>query len=145
MSKGFNKVVLMGNLTRDPETRSTANGQSITNFTIAVGRTWKGSDGARQEQVSYINCVAWARTGEMIAQYVSKGSPILVSGRLDQKNWEDKETGQKRSAIDVVVDDFNFISTRTSNGENSGDIKKADDVIVEDIDDNPIDLSEIPF
>jgi single-strand DNA-binding protein len=151
MAKGFNKVILMGNLTRDPETKTTTGGQSVTNFSLAVNRSWKGADGNQQEQVSYINCVAWGKTGEIIAQYMTKGSPLLVSGRLDQRSWDDKESGQKRSTIDVVVEDFNFVG-----GGRGGDDKvaerpvatkgkKTEDVVIEDIDDKPIDLSEIPF
>jgi len=156
MAKGFNKVILMGNLTRDPETRTTASGQSVTNFSLAVNRSWKSADGTQQEQVSYINCVAWAKTGEVIAQYLSKGSPVLVSGRLEQRSWDDKESGQKRSAVDVIVEDFNFVGGggRSGGGDDSSDsddggrkakTKKSDDVVIEDIDDKPIDLSEIPF
>lgn len=148
MAKGFNKVILMGNLTRDPETRSTSGGQSVTNFTLAISRSWKGADGTKQEQVSYINCSAWAKTGEVIAQYLSKGSPVLVSGRLEQRSWDDKESGQKRSTVDVVVDDFNFVGGRTG-GEDSStsndSSRKTNDVVIEDVDDKPIDLSEIPF
>ena len=151
MSKGFSKVILMGNLTRDPETRTTSGGQSVTDFSLAVNRSWKSADGSKQEQVSFINCVAWAKTGEIIAQYVSKGNPILVSGRLEQRSWDDKESGQKRSTVEVVVEDFNFIGSRNSDGDDSpartsdAKPKKSDDVIIEDIDDKPIDLSEIPF
>lgn len=155
MAKGFNKVILMGNLTRDPETRTTPNGQSVTNFSLAVNRTWKGQDGNTQESVSYIDCVAWARTGEVIAQYMQKGRPILVSGRLDQRSWE--QDGQKRSKVEVIVEDFNFVGGGQGDGSYSGgssassaakpDSKstKKDDVVIEDIDDKPIDLSEIPF
>jgi single-strand DNA-binding protein len=155
MAKGFNKVILLGNLTRDPETRTTASGQSVTNFSLAVNRSWKSADGTQQEQVSYINCVAWAKTGEVIAQYLSKGSPVLVSGRLEQRSWDDKESGQKRSAVDVIVEDFNFVGGGRSGGgdeisdSDSGSrttkTKKSKDVVIEDIDDKPIDLSEIPF
>ncbi|HMS30962.1 MAG TPA: single-stranded DNA-binding protein [Candidatus Saccharibacteria bacterium] len=152
MAKGFNKVILMGNLTRDPETRQTPNGQSVTNFALAVNRTWKGQDGQTQEQVSFIDCVAWGKTGEVIAQYMQKGRPILVSGRLDQRSWE--QDGQKRSKVEVIVEDFNFVGG--GDGGNSGSYSgggsssstssaKTDDVVVEDIDDKPIDLSEIPF
>lgn len=152
MAKGFNKVTLMGNLTRDPETRQTPNGQSVTNFALAVNRTWKGQDGQTQEQVSFIDCVAWGKTGEVIAQYMQKGRPILVSGRLDQRSWE--QDGQKRSKVEVIVEDFNFVGG--GDGGNSGSYSgggsssstssaKTDDVVVEDIDDKPIDLSEIPF
>ena len=141
----------MGNLTRDVEMRTTASGQSVANFSLAVSRSWKGQDGQQQEQTSFINCVAWGKVGEIIEQYTSKGSPLLVSGRLDQRSYEDKE-GNKRQAVEVVVEDFNFIGGR---GDDSGSgqsaprqsqSKKSEDVVIEDIDDNkPIDLSEIPF
>lgn len=154
MAKGFNKVILMGNLTRDPETRQTPNGQSVTNFALAVNRTWKGQDGSTQEQVSFIDCVAWGKTGEVIAQYIQKGRPRLVSGRLDQRSWE--QDGQKRSKVEVVVEDFNFVgggdggggsfsSSSASRSSSSSSSAKNDDVVVEEIDDKPIDLSEIPF
>lgn len=157
MAKGFNKVILMGNLTRDPETRQTPNGQSVTNFALAVNRTWKGQDGSTQEQVSFIDCVAWGRTGEVIAQYMQKGRPILVSGRLDQRSWE--QDGNKRSKVEVIVEDFNFVgggggdnagfsggsSSDSGNSSSASSKKKDDDVVIEDIDDKPIDLSEIPF
>jgi single-strand DNA-binding protein len=154
VAKGFNKVILMGNLVRDPETRTTPNGQSVTNFSLAVNRTWKGQDGSQQEAVSYIDCVAWGRTGEVIAQYMQKGRPILVSGRLDQRSWE--QDGNKRSKVEVVVEDFNFVGGGQGDGGsyNAGSSSSAssskksdapDDVVIEDIDDKPIDLSEIPF
>lgn len=158
MAKGFNKVILMGNLTRDPETRQTPSGQSVTNFSLAVNRTWKSQDGQTQEAVSYIDCVAWGRTGEVIAQYMQKGRPILVSGRLDQRSWE--QDGNKRSKVEVIVEDFNFVgggdgggnysggssaSTSSSAPTNKKDNSSSDDVVIEDIDDKPIDLSEIPF
>lgn len=152
MAKGFNKVVLMGNLTRDPETRTTSNGQNVTSFSLAINRTWRSADGSQQEKVSYINCVAWGKPGEIITQYTSKGSPLLVSGRLEQRSWDDKESGQKRSVVEVIVEDFNFISNgRSSSSGNTEPTKKPtssnsnDDVVIEDIDDKPIDLSEIPF
>lgn len=153
MAKGFNKVILMGNLTRDPETRQTPSGQSVTNFSLAISRTWKGQDGSTQEAVSFIDCVAWGRTGEVIAQYIQKGRPILVSGRLDQRSWE--QDGNKRSKVEVIVEDFNFVgggagdsagsSAGASSSSSASSSKKNDDVVIEDIDDKPIDLSEIPF
>lgn len=152
MAKGFNKVILMGNLTRDPETRQTPSGQSVTNFSLAISRTWKGQDGSNQEAVSFIDCVAWGRTGEVIAQYIQKGRPILVSGRLDQRSWE--QDGNKRSKVEVIVEDFNFVGGGAGDGagassgassSSASSSKKDDDVVIEDIDDKPIDLSEIPF
>lgn len=153
MAKGFNKVILMGNLTRDPETKTTPSGQTVTNFSLAVNRTWRGQDGQQQEAVSYIDCVAWGKAGEIIAQYLSKGRAVLVSGRLDQRSWEDKETGGKRSKIEVVVEDFNFVGggeggsgepIRTNKPSQSNSDNTASNN-ADDIDDTPIDLSEIPF
>jgi single-strand DNA-binding protein len=76
MAKGFNKVILMGNLTRDPEMRTTGAGQNVTSFSLAINRTWKATDGTQQEKVSYINCVAWGKPGEIISQYVSQKKPF---------------------------------------------------------------------
>ena len=114
--RGFSKVILAGNLVRDPEMRATTTGSQACNFTIAVNRVYKGSDGSTQEQVSYIDCVAWGKPGETIAQYTRKGSGIIVSGRLDQRSWEDKNTGQRRSRIEVIVEDFSFIGGSSSAG-----------------------------
>lgn len=153
MAKGFNKVILMGNLTRDVEMRTTSGGQNVASFSLAVTRSWRGQDGQQQEQTSFINCVAWGKAGEIIAQYTSKGSSLLVSGRLDQRSYEDKD-GNKRQAVEVVVEDFNFTGGRGGeSGGNSGSYSspapasasKSDDVVIDDIDDKPIDLSEIPF
>lgn len=151
MAKGFNKVILMGNLTRDPETRTTPNGQTVTNFSLAVNRTWKGADGQQNEDVSYIDCVAWGKPGEIIAQYLGKGRAVLVSGRLDQRSWDDKDSGQKRSKIEVVVEDFNFVGDGAGGGEGSAPRSSAPSSNnaatnnAPEIDDKPIDLSEIPF
>lgn len=156
MAKGFNKVVLMGNLTRDPETRTTPNGASVTSFGLAVNRTWRSADGNQQESVSYIDCVAWGRAGEIIAQYVTKGRPLLISGRLEQRSWE--QDGQKRSKVEVIVEDFNFVDSRGGDGGEGGapaangaakakpaGKKPADDVVIEDVGDEPINLDDIPF
>ena len=153
MAKGFNKVILMGNLTRDPEVRSLPSGQSVTSFGLAVNRTWRGQDGNQQESVSYIDCVAWGKTGEIIAQYVQKGRPLLVSGRLEQRSWE--KDGQKHSKIEVVVEDFNFVGGGAGEGRGSApapsssssstSAPKKKDNVVEDIGDEPINLDDIPF
>ena len=159
MAKGFNKVTLMGNLTRDPELRTTPNGQSVASFSLAVNRTWRNANGEQQEAVDYIDCNAWGKAGEIITQYMQKGRPRLVSGRLQQRSWE--QDGQKRSKVEVVVEDFNFVggadspsggssSSRSSSSSSDSDStpsssKKKDDVVIEDIDDEPVDLSDIPF
>lgn len=90
----FNKVILLGNLTADPETRTTPSGQSVTSFSLAVNRTWNDANGQRQEETSFINCTAWGQRGETIAKYVQKGRQLLVSGRLQQRSWDDKDTGK---------------------------------------------------
>ncbi|HEY8999453.1 MAG TPA: single-stranded DNA-binding protein [Candidatus Saccharimonadales bacterium] len=159
MAKGFNKVILMGNLTRDPETRTTPNGQSVTSFGLAVNRTWRGADGSNQESVSYIDCVAWGKTGEVMAQYLQKGRPVLVSGRLEQRSWE--KDGQKHSKVEVIIEDFNFVgggqggqgggsfgggsSNAGSSSSTPSSSSKKDDVVVDDIGDEPINLDDIPF
>lgn len=158
MVKGFNKVILMGNLTRDPETRTTPSGQTVTNFSLAINRTWKDQSGNQQEAVSFIDCVAWGKPGEIISQYLSRGRSILVSGRLDQRSWDDKESGAKRSRVEVVVEDFNFVGgqgeggnsggspyNKSSSNSSSKSSSQEPDVAPDDIDDSPIDLSEIPF
>lgn len=148
----------MGNLTRDPETRNTPSGQSVTNFGLAVNRTWRDQSGNTQENVSFIDCVAWGKTGEIIAQYVQKGRPILVSGRLDQRSWD--QDGQKRSKVEVVVEDFNFVGgaggdgggqsggyspSQSSQGSSPAPAKKQDNQASDDIGDEPINLDDIPF
>jgi single-strand DNA-binding protein len=151
--RGFSKAIITGNLTRDPELRTTPNGASVCGFSVAVNRVYKDSNGEQREDVSYIDCSAWGRLGEMINQYAKKGSGVLVSGRLDQRSWEDKNGGGKRSRVEIVVEDFNFISAPRSDGGSSnfntssdsstGTTAPAD--IPDDIPEEEIDLNEIPF
>ena len=154
MARGFSKAIIMGNMTRDPEMRSTPSGAQVCGFTVAVNRNYRDSSGQQQESVSFIDCSAWGKAGEIIAQYARKGSGIMVSGRLDQRSWEDKE-GQKRSRVEIVVEDFNFLSGGNGGGARGGTdggggaaaVAPAEpaDVAPSDISDDPIDLSEIPF
>ncbi len=149
MARGFSKAIIVGNITRDPELRSTPSGAQVCGFSVAVNRTYKDNSGANQESVSFIDCSAWGRAGEIIAQYAKKGSGILVSGRLEQRSWEDKE-GQKRSRVEIVVEDFNFVGGNGDGGASGGSrggssSAAAADVAPDDISGDPIDLSEIPF
>jgi len=107
----FNKVILAGNLTRDPELRYTPKGTAVCRFTLAVSRTWTGEDGQKKEEVSFIDIDAWGRQGEVVAQYMKKGRPFLVEGRLKQDTWEDKNTKQKQSKLKVVLESFSFIDS----------------------------------
>lgn len=157
MAKSINQVILMGNLTRDPEMRTTPNGQSVTSFGLAVNRSWQGSDGTQQEAVDFFDITAWAKLGELVNQYLSKGRRCLIQGRLSYRQWE--QDGQKRSKVEVIASDVTFLdgpgggdgqagsagSSADSGGTSSASPKKDKDVVIEDIDDKPIDLSEIPF
>ncbi len=116
----FNKVILAGNLTRDPEMRYTPKGTAVVRITLAVNRTYTGEDGQKKEEVSFIDVDAWGRQAEVISQYMRKGRPLLVEGRLKQDTWEDKNTHQKQSKIKVVLEGFSFIDSRgtdSSSGE----------------------------
>jgi single-strand DNA-binding protein len=149
----------MGNLTRDPELRQTPNGQQVCSFSLALNRSYKGSDGNWQEATDFIDVVAWGPLGERVAQYLSKGRPCLVNGRLQSRSWE--QEGQKRSKVEVVAQDVTFLggpggeggsgggasnsaSTGSSSSKSSSS-KKKDDVVIEDIGDEPINLDDIPF
>ena len=147
MARGFSKAIIVGNMTRDPELRTTPSGAQVCSFTVAVNRNYKDGSGDNKEQVSFLDCSAWGRSGEIIAQYAKKGSGILVSGRIEQRSWEDKE-GQKRSRVEIVVEDFNFIGGGNGDGgSNRVNLanNESQDVAPDDISDEPIDLSEIPF
>lgn len=147
MARSINQVILLGRLTRDPETRTTPSGKSVTSFSIAVDRQ------AQDDQADFFDVTAWEKLGELVSQYLSKGRRVLVQGRLRQDSWDDKETGKKRSRVDVVATDVTFLDGPAGEGAGNSassaapadNKKKAEDVVIEDIDDKPIDLSEIPF
>lgn len=144
--RGFSKAIITGNITRDPELRTTTGGSSVCSFTVAVNRNYRGTDGEQKEEVSFIDCSAWGKLAETIAQYGKKGNGVLVSGRLNQRAWEDKN-GNKRSSVEIVVEDFNFVGGRDSgntSGSSSAPASASQEDIPEDIPEE-IDLSEVPF
>ncbi|MFM2330628.1 MAG: hypothetical protein RLZZ26_135 [Candidatus Parcubacteria bacterium] len=104
----LNKVFLYGNLTRDPELKALPSGGQVVNFGIATNRSFKGKDGARQEATEFHNIVAFGRTAEVVAQYMKKGRPIFVEGRIQTRSWDDKESGKKNYRTEIVVDNFQF-------------------------------------
>lgn len=151
--RGFSKAIIAGNLTRDPELRTTPSGASVCSFSVAVNRVYRDTSGEQKEDVSFIDCSAWGKLGEMISQYAKRGTGVLVSGRLDQRSWEDKNTGQKRSRVEIVVEDFNFTGNANRDGgssyqggssSTSSSTSSADDM-PDDIPEGEIDLSEVPF
>lgn len=105
----FNKVILAGNLTRDPELRYTPKGTAIAKFGLAVNRVWKNEAGESKEETTFVDVDAFGRQAETLAQYMKKGSPLLVEGRLRLDQWDDKQTGQKRSKLGVVLEGFQFL------------------------------------
>jgi single-strand DNA-binding protein len=108
----FNKVILAGNLTRDPELRYTPKGTAIARIGMAINRTWKTETGETKEEVTFVDVDAFGRQAEVIAQYMRKGRPFLVEGRLKLDQWEDKNTHQKQSKLHVVLESFSFIDSR---------------------------------
>jgi single-strand DNA-binding protein len=105
----LNSVTLAGHLTRDPEVRVVNADRSVASFGIAINRRWKGQDGEFKEETTFVDCEAWGRTAEIIGQYLFKGSPAYLEGRLKLDSWEDKKDGQKRSKLKVVVDNIQFL------------------------------------
>jgi single-strand DNA-binding protein len=157
MARSFNQVILMGNLTRDPELRTTPSGQQVCSFSLALNRSYKSADGNWTEATDFIDIVAWGPLGERVAQYLTKGRPALVNGRLQSRSWE--QEGQKRSKVEVVAQDVTFLPGGGGNTPVSADepapaaaasstkksSKKDEDVVIEDIGDEPINLDDIPF
>lgn len=143
MARSVNQVILLGRLTRDPEQRTTTTGKIVVNFSLAVDRAGQ-DDGA-----DFFEVTAWEKLGELIMQYLSKGRRVLVQGRLRQDSWDDKETGKKRSRVDVTATDVTFLDGPSDNNSSASSSDKApkknEEVVIEDVEDKPIDLSEIPF
>jgi len=116
----FNKVYLMGNLTRDPEMRVTPKGTAICQFGLAISRSWKDESGQTREETAFVDIEAWGKQGEIISKYCTKGRPLFVEGRLKFDQWEDKTSGQKRSKLKVVLENFQFIGGRGDGAPGAG-------------------------
>lgn len=117
----FNKVILAGNLTRDPELRYTPKGTAIARIGMAINRTWKNETGETKEEVTFVDVDAWGRQAEVISQYLKKGRPILIEGRLKLDQWEDKNTKQKQSKLRVVLEGFQFLDSGRGDGAGAPD------------------------
>lgn len=161
MARSFNQAIVMGNLTRDPEVRTTPNGQSVASFAVATNRVWNDASGERQEAVEFHEIVAWGKLGELAGQYLAKGRKVLVVGRLQTQQWE--KDGVKQRRTEIVAQDISFLDSRGEGGgdysapaagsapapkASSGPAKKAksEDVVIEDLgDDEQVNLDEIPF
>jgi single-strand DNA-binding protein len=120
MASSFNKVILMGNLTRDPQLKYLPTQTAVAEFGIAMNRKFKTASGEDREEVTFVDCAAFGRTGEVINQYFQKGKPIFIEGRIKYDSWEDKQGGGKRSKISVVVENFQFVGDKGGGGGGGG-------------------------
>ena len=150
MAKSFNQAIIMGNLTRDPELRSTPGGQQVASFAVATNRTWLDAGGERKEAVEFHEIVAWGKLGELAAQYLSKGRKVMVIGRLQTQSWE--KDGIKRQRTEIVASDINFLDSRgdapaggASAPAPASASSRGGDVVIDDLDSQNINLDDIPF
>ena len=116
----LNKVMLIGNLGRDPEVRSTPSGQPVASFTLATSRRWKDKSGQRQEQTEWHNIVVWGKQAEIAGQYLTKGKQVYIEGRLQTRSWEDRQSGEKKYRTEIVCDSFQMLGTRGGDFEGGG-------------------------
>ncbi|MBI2798131.1 single-stranded DNA-binding protein [Candidatus Saccharibacteria bacterium] len=159
MAKDFNQAIVMGNLTRDPELRTTPSGQSVASFAVATNRSWQDPSGERKDAVEYHDIVAWGKLGELASSYLQKGRKVLVVGRLQTRSWEGND-GVKRQKTEIVATDINFVDRMNAGGDAGSDAgfnqdpdaqapakpaTKKDGVKIEDMGDGDINLDDIPF
>lgn len=157
MAKDFNQAIVMGNLTRDPELRSTPSGQSVASFAVATNRSWQDAAGEKRDDVQYHEIVAWGKLGELASNYLKKGRKVLVVGRLQTRTWEGND-GAKRQKTEIIANDINFVD-KMSDGDGGGysageqqsapaepePAAKKEEVAIEDMGEGDINLDDIPF
>jgi single-strand DNA-binding protein len=126
MSRGLNKVMIIGNLGRDPEMRYTPSGKPVTTFSVATSRTWNTSDGEKREETEWFNVVAWSSLAEICKQYLTKGQQVYIEGRLQTRHWDDQE-GNKHTSIEVVANEMIILSERREATETSAEQDALDE------------------
>ena len=132
MPATLNKVMMIGNLTRDPEMRYLPSGQAVSSFSIALNRTYQSPQGEKKEDVSFIRVVAWAKLAEICTQYLKKGNPVFIEGRLQSRSWEAQD-GTKKSAVEVIASNIQFLNKGTGRqGEAESSSTPNDEAIIED-------------
>ncbi len=139
MSRGLNKVMVIGHLGRDPEMRYTPSGRPVTTFTVAVSRSWNTADGERRTETEWFNIVSWGNLAEICKQYLHKGQQVYIEGRLQTRRWEDKE-GQKHTSVEVVANEMMMLGDRRDNSGQSQE-ESQDDELSEPV----ADEDEFPF
>ena len=123
----FNKVILLGNLTRDPEIRYTPKGSAVCDLGIAINRQYTLENGERREEVTYVDVVLWARLAEIAAEYLKKGRPVFIEGRLQLDTWDDKQSGQKRSKLRVIGENMQMLGSWGAGGGGGGNAESSDE------------------
>lgn len=126
MSRGLNKVMIIGNLGRDPEMRYTPSGKPVTTFSVATSRTWNTSDGEKREETEWFNVVAWSSLAEICKQYLTKGQQVYIEGRLQTRHWDDQE-GNKHTSVEIVANEMIILSERRETGEASNEPEAHDE------------------
>lgn len=140
----LNKAFLYGNLTRDPEMKALPNGTKVTSFGIATNRTYKDKDNNKQEAVEYHNIVSFGRQAEVISQYLKKGRPVFVEGRIQTRSWDDKTTGEKKYRTEIVVDNFQFGPSVPGMAGTPSSSVPADKNVPKDTNEPPMDSIKYP-
>ena len=148
----LNKAILIGNLTRDPELKAIASGNKVCTFSIATNRTYKDSNGVRQEKTDYHNIVVWGKTAENVATYMKKGSQILVEGRMETRSWDDAATNTKKYRTEIIADTVQFGSKNTGGGTSGPSTqssapasKKEEEIDTIEYPEEQINAEDIPF
>jgi len=116
----YNKVLLIGNLGRDPEVRTTTSGQPVASFSLATNRRWKDREGGRREETEWHNIVCWGRLAEIAGQYLNKGRQIFVEGRIQTRSWDDQQSGEKRYKTEIIADNFQMLGGRGDSDSGGG-------------------------
>ena len=151
----LNKAILIGNLTRDPELKAIASGNKVWTFSLATNRVYRDSAGNKQEKTEYHNIVVWGKTAENVAQYMRKGSQILVEGRIETRSWDDQATGTKKYRTEIIADSIQFGSKGSGSSSSSGSSSPAkasapkedtnDELDTIEYPDEQINAEDIPF
>lgn len=126
MSRGLNKVMIIGNLGRDPEMRYTPSGKPVTTFSVATSRTWSTSEGEKREETEWFNIVAWSSLAEICKQYLTKGQQVYIEGRLQTRHWDDQE-GNKHTSVEIVANEMIILSERREVSESTPESESAEE------------------
>lgn len=144
----LNKVMLIGNLTKDPEAKTLPSGQSLSNFSLATNRTWKDKDGSKKEQAEFHNIIAWGKLAEICNQYLKKGAKVYIEGRLQTRSWDD-QNGVKKYRTEIIAENLSMLgarSTSTSTGSGSSKPQSQDEELpIIQADEEEINIEDIPF